>query len=131
MLPIEPILPAIANALARHRSAVIQAPPGAGKTTTVPLALLDAPWLEGRAIVMLEPRRLATRAAAYRLAELHGDAVGATIGYRMRGDTRVGRSTRIEVVTEGILTRRLQHDPTLEDENALCVCPEVDGHFLP
>jgi ATP-dependent helicase HrpB len=114
VLPIEPILPEIADALAHHPSAVIQAPPGAGKTTTVPLALLDAPWLGGRCIVMLEPRRLATRAAAYRLAELHGDRIGETIGYRMRGDSRVGRATRIEVVTEGILTRRIQHDPTLD-----------------
>jgi ATP-dependent helicase HrpB len=114
VLPIEPILPAIADALARHRSVVIQAPPGAGKTTAVPLALLDAAWLDGRSIVMLEPRRLATRAAAFRLAELHADRVGETVGYRMRGDTRVGRTTRVEVVTEGILTRRLQHDPTLD-----------------
>ena len=114
MLPNEPILPAIADALAHHRSLVIQAPPGAGKTTTVPLALLDAAWLERRSIVMLEPRRLATRAAAYRLAELHGDRVGETVGYRMRGDSRVGRTTRVEVVTEGILTRRLQYDPTLD-----------------
>ena len=114
MLPIEPILPAIADALARHRSVVIQAPPGAGKTTTVPLALLDAPWLDGQTIVMLEPRRLATRGAAYRLAELHGSRVGETVGYRMRGDSRVGRTTRVEVVTEGILTRRLLHDPTLD-----------------
>jgi ATP-dependent helicase HrpB len=93
---------------------VLQAPPGAGKTTLVPLALLDAPWLGGRTILMLEPRRLATRAAAYRIAELHGDAVGHTVGYRMRGDTNVSRRTRIEVVTEGILTRRLQRDPTLD-----------------
>jgi ATP-dependent helicase HrpB len=114
VLPIEPILPAIADALAEHRSLVIQSPPGAGKTTTVPLALLDAPWLARRSIVMLEPRRLATRAAAYRLAELHGDHVGETIGYRMRGDSRVGRATRVEVVTEGILTRRLLHDPTVD-----------------
>lgn len=114
MLPIEPILPEIADALIGHRSLVIQAPPGAGKTTTVPLALLDAAWLEGHSIVMLEPRRLATRGAAFRLAELYGDHVGGTVGYRMRGDTRISRATRIEVVTEGILTRRLQHDPTLD-----------------
>jgi ATP-dependent helicase HrpB len=119
VLPIEPILPAIANALVTNRSVVIQAPPGAGKTTTVPLALLESPWLDGRAIVMLEPRRLATRAAAFRLAELHGDRVGETIGYRMRGDTRVSRATRVEVVTEGILTRRLQTDPTLDDVGLL------------
>ena len=119
MLPIEPILPAIADALIHSTSLVVQAPPGAGKTTAVPLALLDAPWLEGRSIVMLEPRRLATRAAAFRLAELHGDGVGETVGYRMRGDSRTSRRTRIEVVTEGILTRRLQHDPTLDDVGLL------------
>lgn len=114
MLPIEPILPAIADALVHGRSLVVQAPPGAGKTTTVPLALLDAEWLHGQSIVVLEPRRLATRAAAFRLAELHGGAVGETVGYRMRGDSRTSRRTRIEVVTEGILTRRLQTDPTLD-----------------
>ena len=114
MLPIESILPAIVDALVTNRSVVIQAPPGAGKTTTVPLALLESPWLDGRSIVMLEPRRLATRAAAFRLAELRGQRVGETIGYRMRGDSRVGRATRVEVVTEGILTRRLQTDPTLD-----------------
>src|SRR5690349_22420880 len=80
----------------------------------VPLALLDAPWLEHQSVVMLEPRRVATRAAAWRLAELRGESVGETIGYRMRGESRVGRGTRIEVVTEGILTRRLQRDPTLD-----------------
>lgn len=119
MLPIEPILPTIADTLTRSRSIVIQAPPGAGKTTTVPLALLDAPWLGDRSIVMLEPRRLATRGAAFRLAELRGERVGQTIGYRMRGDSRVGRTTRVEVVTEGILTRRLQTDPTLDDVGLL------------
>lgn len=119
VLPIEPILPAIADALARGRSVVVQAPPGAGKTTTVPLALLSSSWLEHRSIVMLEPRRLATRAAAFRLAELRGESVGETIGYRMRGDSRVSRRTRVEVVTEGILTRRLQNDPTLEDVGLL------------
>jgi ATP-dependent RNA helicase HrpB len=92
----------------------LQAPPGAGKTTRVPLALLDAGWLGERTIVMLEPRRLATRAAARRLAELLGQHVGESVGYRMRGDSRVGPRTRVEVVTEGVLTRRLQRDPTLE-----------------
>ncbi|MEP6494169.1 MAG: ATP-dependent helicase HrpB [bacterium] len=113
-LPIESVLPAIRETLASHRALVLQAPPGAGKTTLVPPALLDSAWLGERSIVMLEPRRLATRAAAYRIAELRGEAVGNTVGYRMRGDTRVGRQTRIEVVTEGILTRRLQRDPTLD-----------------
>lgn len=93
---------------------MLQAPPGAGKTTAVPLALLDAEWLNGQRIVMLEPRRVAARAAAHRMATLLGETVGQTIGYRTRTDSRVGARTRIEVVTEGILTRRLQRDPTLE-----------------
>ena len=113
-LPIEPILPAIRDALGERGCVVVQAPPGAGKTTMVPLALLDAPWLTGQSIVMLEPRRVATRAAAWRLAELRGEEIGETIGYRMRGERRVGRATRVEVVTEGVLTRRLQRDPTLD-----------------
>jgi ATP-dependent RNA helicase HrpB len=114
MLPLEPLLPDLRAAMASHRTVVLHAPPGAGKTTLTPLALLDEPWLGGKTIVMLEPRRLAARAAAERLAELHGDRVGETIGYRMRMDHRVGRRTRIEVVTEGVLTRRLQDDPILD-----------------
>ena len=117
-LPVEAVIPAVADALASTRSAVLQAPPGAGKTTLVPLALRTAAWLGGR-IVMLEPRRLATRAAAQRMAELLGEGVGETVGYRMRGETRVGPRTRIEVVTEGILTRRIQNDPTLADVGLL------------
>jgi ATP-dependent helicase HrpB len=113
-LPIEPILPAIRDALGGRGGVVVQAPPGAGKTTMVPLALLDAEWLAGQSIVMLEPRRVATRAAAWRLAELRDEEIGETIGYRMRGERRVGRATRVEVVTEGVLTRRIQRDPTLD-----------------
>jgi ATP-dependent helicase HrpB len=113
-LPIEPVLPDLQAALHASPSAVLQAPPGAGKTTRVPLSLLDESWLEGQKIVMLEPRRLATRAAAHRMADLLGEDVGETIGYRMRMDTRVGRTTHIEVVTEGVLTRFLQDDPTLD-----------------
>lgn len=113
-LPIDDVLPAIHDALSTHRGMVLQAPPGAGKTTIVPLSLLDAAWLGAQSIVMLEPRRLAARAAAHRMATLRGERVGETVGYRIRGDTRVGRSTRIEVVTEGILTRRLQRDPILD-----------------
>ncbi|MHB8425345.1 MAG: ATP-dependent helicase HrpB [Gammaproteobacteria bacterium] len=112
-LPIDALLPAIREALAGRGVAVIQAPPGAGKTTRVPLALLNAPWLKARKLVLLEPRRLAARAAARYMAKLLGEAVGATVGYRIRMDTRVGPRTRIEVVTEGILTRLLQSDAAL------------------
>jgi ATP-dependent helicase HrpB len=113
-LPIEPVLPALRDALRGGTAAVLQAPPGAGKTTLVPLALLDEPWLGGRKIVMLEPRRLAARAAAHRMAQLLGERVGETVGYRVRMETRVGPTTRVEAVTEGVLTRMLQHDPALE-----------------
>jgi ATP-dependent helicase HrpB len=111
-LPVDAALPGLRAALAAG-NAVLTAEPGAGKTTRVPLALLDAPWLSGRRIVMLEPRRLAARAAARRMAATLGEAVGDTVGYRVRLDSRVGPRTRIEVVTEGILTRRLQSDAEL------------------
>ena len=113
-LPIDAVLPALRQALASRDEAVLEAPPGAGKTTRVPLALLQEPWLEGQSILMLEPRRLAARAAAERLASELGENVGETVGYRIRLDSKVGPRTRIEVVTEGILTRRLQDDPSLE-----------------
>ncbi len=113
-LPIEPALPAIRAALRDSAALVLQAPPGAGKTTRVPLALLDEPWLEDRAILLLEPRRLAARAAAARMAAQRGEPVGRTVGYRIRFDRQVSRQTRIEVLTEGILTRRLQRDPALD-----------------
>lgn len=113
-LPIDEVLPALRLALAERHEAVLEAPPGAGKTTRVPLALLNEPWLAGQKILMLEPRRLAARAAAERLASELGEKVGETVGYRIRLDNKVGPETRIEVVTEGILTRRLQHDPALE-----------------
>ena len=114
-LPIEPVLPAIRAALADVGLAVLQAPPGAGKTTGVPLALLGQPWLGNRRVVVLEPRRLAARAAARRMAAVLGEEVGATVGYRVRFDSRVGPGTRIEVVTDGLFLRRLQEDPTLAD----------------
>ncbi|CAA9272125.1 MAG: ATP-dependent helicase HrpB [uncultured Acidimicrobiales bacterium] len=112
-LPVEECVPALRQALTEAGSAVLVAPPGAGKTTIVPLRLLEEPWLAGMRIVMLEPRRLATRAAARRMASLLGEDVGATVGYTTRDERKVGRATRIEVVTEGILTRRLQTDPSL------------------
>jgi len=113
-LPIEPVLPSIIDALSSHTGAVLQAPPGAGKTTLVPPALLSAPWLGDQVIVMLEPRRVAARAAASRIAELLGDTVGGLVGYRTRGDSKVGPATRLEIMTEGVLTRRLQRDPILD-----------------
>jgi ATP-dependent helicase HrpB len=113
-LPIEEVLPALGGKLAGHPAVVLQAPPGAGKTTRVPLALLEAPWLQGKSIVMLEPRRLAARAAATRMAQQRNEAVGETVGYRIRFESKTSKATRIEVLTEGILTRRLQNDPGLE-----------------
>lgn len=113
-LPIDSVLPMIKVALTTQNCAVLEAPPGAGKTTRVPLALLETPWLKGHKILMLEPRRLAARAAAYRMADQLGEKAGDTVGYRMRQDTLVGKRTRIEVVTEGILTRMLLDDPSLE-----------------
>lgn len=113
-LPIDAALGALREALAQHANVVLQAPPGAGKSTGVPLALLAQDWLRGNKIVMLEPRRLAARAVAERMAVTLGENVGATVGYRTRLESRAGKDTRIEVVTEGILTRRLQHDATLE-----------------
>jgi ATP-dependent helicase HrpB len=117
--PIADLLPEILRSLAGHPRLVLEAPPGAGKTTQVPLALLDAPWRDGRKIVMLEPRRVAARAAAGFMAKQLGEAVGDTVGYRIRFENRVSAKTRVEVVTEGILTRMLQDDPMLEDVAAI------------
>ncbi len=113
-LPVDEALPRLRAALEERNAAVLVAPPGAGKTTRVPLALLDAPWLAGRKIVMQEPRRLAARAAARRMAASLGEAVGETAGYRVRFDNKVGPRTRIEVVTDGLFLRLLQDDPSLE-----------------
>ena len=117
--PITPLLPDIVRSLSEHPRLVLEAPPGAGKTTQVPLALLDQPWLQGRKIVMLEPRRVAARAAAGFMAKQRGEAVGGTVGYRIRFENKIGPDTRIEVVTEGILTRMIQDDPMLEDVGAI------------
>ena len=114
MLPVHEAIPPLRSALADIGVAVLQAPPGAGKTTVVPLELLNEPWLAGRKIVMLEPRRLAARAAARRMASTLGQSVGRTVGHRVRFDTQVSRETRIEVVTEGVLTRMRLEDPSLE-----------------
>lgn len=117
-LPIHDALSPLIAGLRAHGRAVLQAPPGAGKTTVVPLAMLEAGLTKGR-ILMLEPRRLAARAAAERMAETLGEAIGQTVGYRIRGDSRIGKSTRIEVVTEGILTRMIQSDPGLAGVGAV------------
>ena len=114
-LPIDAVLPQLLATLAAHNAVVLQAPPGTGKTTRVPLALREAEFLQGRKIVMLEPRRLAARSAARFMAALLGEEVGRTVGYRTRLDTKISRDTRIEVVTEGILTRLLQSDAELAE----------------
>lgn len=112
-LPVDDLLPGLVAALERERVLVLAAPPGTGKTTRVPPALLDAPWLGDQRVVMLEPRRVAARAAAERIAAERREKVGETVGLRTRFDTRVGPGTRIEVVTEGVLTRMLLADPGL------------------
>src|SRR5690606_19172538 len=117
------ILPDLLAALEGRNSAVLVAPPGAGKTTRVPLALLDAPWCSGR-ILLLAPRRLAARAAAARMAEILGEEVGETVGYRIRLETKVSSATRIEVVTEGVFTRAVLDDPALEG-----ICAVVFDEF--
>lgn len=118
-LPVEAVLPRLHAALEAGSNAVLVAPPGAGKTTRVPLALLDAPWRAGRKLIVLSPRRLAARAAAERMAATLGEAVGETVGYRVRMEQRVSARTRIEVVTEGVFTRRIQSDPELGDVAAV------------
>lgn len=112
-LPIVKVLPELLDALRSGRRAVLSAPPGTGKTTLTPQSFLNEPWLNGKRIIMLEPRRAAARAAACRIAALLGEEPGQTVGWRIRGENRIGRNTRIEIVTEGILTRQLQSDPEL------------------
>ncbi len=118
-LPIDDVLAPLSAALAEGPSAVLVAPPSAGKTTRVPLVLLDAPWREGRKILLLEPRRLAARGAARRMAATLGEEVGETVGLRARLETRVSRKTEIEVLTEGVFTRMILDDPTLEGIGAV------------
>jgi ATP-dependent helicase HrpB len=112
-LPIDAVLDDLARTLARNNAAVLVAPPGAGKTTRVPLALLDEPWARGKKIIVLEPRRIAARASAERMALTLGERVGETVGYRVRFGSKVSRATRIEVVTEGIFSRQILDDPEL------------------
>ena len=112
-LPIDDVLSDCLDALQHHSSAVLVAPPGAGKTTRVPLALLDEPWREDKKILVLEPRRLAARGAAARMASTLGEAVGDTVGYRVRLQSKISARTRIEVITEGIFTRMILDDPSL------------------
>src|SRR5215470_8905569 len=109
-LPIDEALPALTAALCAQAAAVLVAPPGAGKTTRVPLVLADESWTKGRKILVLEPRRIAARAAAARMAATLGEQVGETVGYRVRFGSKVSRSTRIEVVTEGVFTRMVLDD---------------------
>ena len=113
--PVAEIIPDIKAHLIRENTLIVHAPPGAGKSTLLPLALVNEPWLEGKKIIMLEPRRLAARSIAARMASLLGEEVGQSVGYRIRFDNKVTNKTRIEVVTEGILTRKLQNDNALED----------------
>ncbi len=147
MLPVAEAIPALLASLEARPNAILVAPPGAGKTTTVPLALLAAPWRGDARIVMLEPRRLAARAAAARMAYLTGEQVGQTIGFRTRLDSAVSAATRIEVVTEGLLVRRLQSDPglaqtacvifdevherSLDADLALAFCLDLQRNFRP
>ncbi|MCG7976182.1 MAG: DEAD/DEAH box helicase, partial [Candidatus Thiodiazotropha taylori] len=112
-LPVKQVITELSDTLATQGRAVLSAPPGSGKTTLVPLELLNSPWLDGNTILLLEPRRLAARAAAARMASLLGEPIGERVGYSIRLERKVSRNTRIEVVTEGILTRRLQQDPEL------------------
>ncbi|MBX2966565.1 MAG: ATP-dependent helicase HrpB [Cyclobacteriaceae bacterium] len=112
--PVHEILPELKTSLAANQAVILEAPPGAGKSTLVPIALMDEPWLKGNKIIMLEPRRLAARSVAMRMASLIDDEIGKKIGYRVRFENRVSNQTQVEVVTEGILTRMIQHDNALE-----------------
>src|SRR5690606_23167181 len=114
-LPVTEIIPEVKDKLAHKTTLIITAPPGAGKSTLLPLALLDEPWLQGKKILMLEPRRLAASSIADRMASLLGEPLGKTVGYRIRFDNRVSAQTKIEVVTEGILTRMIHNDNSLEN----------------
>ena len=129
-LPIEAVLEQLRDALSHRHGVVLVAPPGAGKTTVVPLRLLHEPWLNDKRILILEPRRLAARAAARRMADLLGQQVGQTVGYQTRDERHISSNTRIEVLTEGILTRRLHTDPSLEGVG-LVIFDEIHERNVP
>ena len=112
--PVQKVIGQLTKTLEQQPIVILQAPPGAGKSTVLPLLLLDEAWLNGKKIVMLEPRRLAARSVALRMAKILEEEIGNTVGYRVRFENAVGKSTRCEVVTEGILTRMMQSDNTLE-----------------
>src|SRR5690606_31883376 len=114
-LPVTEIIPSVKQYLTNHNTLIVTAPPGAGKSTILPLALMDEPWLESKKIIVLEPRRLAASSIAYRMSEPLNKQVGSTVDYRIRAETTISRNTKIEVVTEGILTRMLSSDNALED----------------
>ncbi|EMR01123.1 ATP-dependent RNA helicase HrpB [Cesiribacter andamanensis AMV16] len=142
-LPVVTILPELKQQLASATTLILQAPPGAGKSTVLPLRLLHEPWLQGQKILMLEPRRLAARAVASRLAQQLGEALGQTVGYRIRFEQRIGPTTRLEVLTEGVLARMLGqdnglegvglvifdefHERSLQADLALALCREIQG----
>ena len=128
-LPVVDVLPQLTQALAEKKRALLQAPPGAGKTTLVPLALLHQPWLADKKIIMLEPRRLAARASAVHMASLLDEMPGQTVGYQVRMERCMGPHTRIEIITEGILTRKIQGDPGLED-TALVIFDEFHERHI-
>src|SRR5258707_1301059 len=134
-LPIDPALPELTAALRAQSAAVLVAPPGAGKTTRVPLVLAAEPWAAGQKLIVLEPRRLAARAAAARMAATLGEPVGASVGYRVRFGSKVSAATRVEVVTEGVFTRLILDDPSLAGVAAVLVYefhePPLDADLGP
>ena len=130
-LPIDAVLPALTAALAARNVAVLVAPPGAGKSTRVPLVLAQEPWARGRKIIVLEPRRLAARAAATRMATTLREQVGETVGYRVRFGSKISRATRIEVVTEGVFTRRVLEIPGSTASPPCCSTNSTSARSMP